>query len=297
MQVVFQTFLITNEKPKFAMFLTILSGVINIIFDILLIVVLKLGIVGAVFATISGSVLTSLLPLFYFAFSKESKLKLVKTKIRFWVIKKSCFNGVSELISNISSAIVAVVFNYKLMQIAGNDGVAAYGVIMYLSFVFTATFLGYSQGVAPIVGYNYGANNNKEQKNIFKKSIILICIFGTLLTILAEIVAVPFSKIFVSYDKTLLDMTVNGFRIYAFSLLFMGINLFASSFFTALNDGIVSGIISFMRTFVMQIGTVLIIPIFLGLNGIWISTIVAEILAIIISIIFFIRKKEKYKYM
>jgi len=192
--------------------------------------------------------------------------------------------------------LVALIFNYKLMQIAGNDGVAAYSVTMYLSSVFSATFLGYGTGVAPIIAYNYGAKNNKEQKNIFKKSIIMICVFGVLLTLLAEITAVPLSKIFVNYDINVLNMSVNGFRIYAISLLFMGINLFASSFFTALNNGVVSGLISFIRTFIMQIGTVMIIPIFLGLNGIWISTVVAEILTMIISIIFIINNRKKYQY-
>lgn len=296
LQMIFQSFLITDENPKMAMLLTILSGIINIVFDVLLMVIFKLGIVGAVCATLSGTVLTAIIPLLHFIFSKKSKLKLVKTNIKFWVIKKSCLNGFSELISNISMALVAIVFNYKLMQIVGNDGVAAYGVIMYLAFVFSATFLGYSQGVSPIIAYNYGGKNNDELKNVFKKSIILICIFEIILMLFAEIVAVPFSKIFVSYDIDLLNMTVNGFRIYAFSLLFMGINLFSSSFFTALNDGKVSGIISFIRTFIMQIGTVLIIPIFMGLNGIWISTVVAEVLSMIVSVICLIYNKKRYKY-
>jgi len=296
LQSIFSTFLITAEKPKMAMALTIIAGVINIIFDTLLIVVLKLEVVGASFATISGMFFTALIPLLYFIFSKESKLKLVKTKINMKIIGKSCFNGLSELVSNISGALVALIFNYKLMQIAGNDGVAAYSVTMYLSSVFSATFLGYGTGVAPIIAYNYGAKNNKEQKNIFKKSIIMICVFGVLLTLLAEITAVPLSKIFVNYDINVLNMSVNGFRIYAISLLFMGINLFASSFFTALNNGVVSGLISFIRTFIMQIGTVMIIPIFLGLNGIWISTVVAEILTMIISIIFIINNRKKYQY-
>lgn len=296
-QNLFSTFLIAAEKPKFAMLLTILSGVINIIFDTLLMVVLRLGIVGAVCATISGTLFTSVVPLLYFLLSKESKIKLVRTRIDFKIIGRSCLNGMSELISNVSMALVALVFNYKLMRIAGNDGVAAYGVIMYLSFVFASVFLGYSGGVAPVVGFHFGAGSAKELRNLFKKSMTLIACFGVLLFAVSELVARPFASIFVSYDEQLLSMTTRGFRIYAFSLLFMGFNLFASSFFTALNDARVSGASSFIRTFVFQIGTVLVLPLFYGLDGIWVSPIAAEALALAVNVGFFVKNGGKYRYL
>lgn len=295
-QNLFSTFLVTAEKPQLAMTLTILSGVINIIFDILLMVKLKLGIVGAVCATISGTLLTSIVPLLYFLFSKESKIRLVRARIDLGILWKSCLNGLSELISNISMALVALVFNYKLMRITGNDGVAAYGVIMYLSFVFAAAFLGYGSGVAPVIGFHFGAQNKDELKNLFRKSLVVIGCFGVLLFGFSELTARLFASVFVSYDTALLDMTVHGFRIYAFSLLFMGFNLFASSFFTALNDARVSGWSSFIRTFVFQIGTVLILPLFGGLDGIWFSSVAAEVLALAVNVGFFVRNAGKYGY-
>jgi len=295
-QNLFSTFLVTAEKPQLAMVLTILSGVINIVFDTLLMVIFKLGIFGAVCATISGTLFTSIVPLLYFLFSKESKIKLVRTGIDFKVIWKSCLNGLSELISNISMALVALVFNYKLMRIAGNDGVAAYGVIMYLAFVFAAAFLGYGSGIAPVIGFHYGAKHKDELKNLFRKSLVLIGCFGVVLFVFSELTARVFASIFVSYDAALLDMTVHGFRIYAFSLFFMGYNLFASSFFTALNDAKVSGWSSFIRTFVFQIGTVMVLSAFGGLDGIWFSTVAAEILALAVNIWFFVKNGKKYGY-
>jgi len=293
----FSTFLVTAERPQMAMILTILSGVINIVFDTLLMVVLKWGIVGAVLATISGTLLTSIVPLLFFLFSKESKIRLVRTRIDLKAMGKSCLNGLSELVSNISMSLVALVFNYKLMRIAGNDGVAAYGVIMYLSFVFAAAFLGYGSGIAPVVGFHYGAGNKDELKNLFRKSLVLLGVGGVILFGFSQLTARLFASVFVSYDAALLDMTVHGFRIYAFSLFFSGFNLFTSSFFTALNDARVSGLSSFVHTFFFQIGAVLILPLFLGLDGIWLSPVVGEVFSLAVNIGFFVKNGKKYGYL
>lgn len=296
LQTVFQNLLITAGKPKLAMMITIISGISNITFDVLLIVILKLGLLGTVCATISGALISSIIPLIYFIFSKKQKLKFVKTKIYWKILGNICYNGLSELVSNLSMGLVAILFNYQLMRIAGNNGVAAYGAIMYIATVFASAFMGYSMGVAPIVGYNYGAKAKGELKNIFKKSIVIMSGMGVLLMLIAETSASPFSKIFVSYDQELLDMTINGLKIYSIAFLFMGLNIFGSSFFTALNNGLISGILSFLRTFLLQIIMVIILPEILGLNGIWLSIIVAELLMIVITIIFFRRMNRKYNY-
>jgi Na+-driven multidrug efflux pump len=288
--------LMVAERPRLSLVLTIISGVCNIVFDYLLIVVFKLGIIGAAIATLIGTIVSTVIPLIYFKRSKKSRIKFIKSKMKPNIIKKTCFNGVSEFISSISGGLLAAIFNYKLMQLAGNDGVSAYSVTMYASFVFISVFLGYSVGVSPIVSYNYGAKNYKEQKNIFRKSIVLIMSSSIVLFFLARLLARPFAQIFVGYDENLLNMTINGMNIFAISLLFMGINLFSSSFFTALNDGKVSGIISFVRTVIFQIGTVLIMSNIFGLEGIWNSIYIAEILAMCVNIMFLIGNRKKYGY-
>lgn len=296
LQTVFQNLLLTAGKPKLAMGITIASGISNITLDILLIIVFKMGLIGAVLATVSGALISSLVPLLYFIFSKKQKIKFVKPKIYWKVIGNVCYNGLSELISNLSMGLVAILFNYQLMKIAGDNGIASYGAIMYVATVFASAFMGYSMGVAPIVGYNYGANTTNELNNIFKKSIVIIIGIGILLTLISELCAIPFSKIFVSYDKELLDMTVHGLRIYSIAFLFMGLNVFGSSFFTALNNGFISGVLSFFRTFLLQVITVMILPKLFQLDGIWLSIIVAEILMLFITIFTFKKMNVKYNY-
>ncbi len=296
LQGIFQTFLVTDERPTFAMVLTIVSGVCNILFDILLIVVLKLGIVGAVLATVSGPFVTSVIPLFYFIFHKNGTLHLVKTRINLREIGKICALGVSQLISNLSMGLVSMVYNYQLMRLAGDNGVAAYGVIMYLSFIFLSAIIGYSSGIAPIIGFHYGANNTDELKSLYKKSMLIITGMSIFLTVLAYLTAVPFSKVFVSYDPILLDMTVEAYQIYGISFLFAGFGIFASSLFTSLSDGLTAGIISFARTMFFQIGAVLIMPLIWGVYGVWYAPVVAEILATAVAFFFCITKRKKYHY-
>lgn len=299
LQNVFQSFFVAAEKPKLGLFVIVMAGVANMVLDALLVAVIPLGLVGAALATAISQTLGGLVPVLYFARKNDSLLKLGKARLYGRVLLKTCTNGSSELMSNVSMSLVTILYNYQLMKYAGDNGVAAYGVVMYVMFILAAIFIGYSIGVAPAISYNYGADNKNELKNIFKKSNVLIFGSSIVLTIASFFLAYPLSAIFVSYDKALLDMTVRGFRIFAFSYLFSGMNIFGSSFFTALNNGVVSAVISFMRTLVFQCVGVILLPLLFsnGLDGIWASIIVAEALALILTYVMLILKKKRYGYM
>lgn len=295
-QFLFQSFFVTAEKPGLGLKMSIIAGVTNIVLDFLFIAIFKWGIVGAALATATGQVVGGIAPLIYFGKKNDSLLKLTKTKFDGPALIKSCTNGSSEFFANISMSVVGLIYNWQLMNYAGADGVAAYGVLMYINFIFIAIIIGYSVGTAPIVGYHYGAKNTKELKNILKKSMIIISITSIVMVILGELLAYPLSVLYVSYDKALFDMTMRGFIIYSFGFLFAGFSIFGSSFFTALNNGLVSAIISTSRTAVFQIVTVFILPLFLGLDGIWLSMVMAELLAAVMAIVFIIGNKKKYQY-
>ena len=296
LQGIFQNFLITAGQPKLSMIITIASGISNIVFDTLLIVILKWGLVGAVWATLSGSIFGTLIPAGYFLFAKNSNLRFAKTPLDLSVLSRTCLNGSSELVTNLSVGLVSMLYNYQLMQTAGNDGVAAFGAIMYVSSVFESGFMGYSMGVAPIVGYNYGAQDHQELKNIFHKSMVILSVIGVTLFALSELGATPFSMIFVRSDKELLAMTVRGMRIYALMYLISGINVFGTGFFTALNNGLVSALLALIRTVVLQVAAVFILPMLWGLDGIWASTFVADLLMLGITIFAFAKLRGKYGY-
>lgn len=295
-QNLFQNFFIVAEKPMFGFIVTVGAGITNMILDAVFIVVFKWGVAGAAIATVVAQVVGALVPIIYFSRKNKSLLKLTKTKLEFGVLLKSCTNGSSELLSNISASIVSMIYNKQLLKFAGENGVAAYGVIMYASFIFAAVFIGYSIGTAPIVGYNYGSKNHEELRNIKKKSLFLTATFGVVMTVLSMTLAKPLSSIFVSYDKELLDMTTGAMRIYSVSFIFMGVNIFTSSFFTALNDGLTSAIVSFARTLIFQTSAVLLLPLAFGLDGVWAAIIVAEALSLVLDIIFLIAKRKKYNY-
>ena len=292
----FQSFLIVAEKPTFGLIISIITGISNMILDWLFMYVFKLGIFGAAIATGISQTIGGIVPLIYFVRPNKSKLKLVKTKIEWKAILQACVNGSSEMLTNLSLSLVNMLYNMQLMKYIGADGVVAYGIIMYVGFIFTGTYLGYSIGTAPIVGYHYGAGNTDELKNLLKKSIKLIGVTSVTMTIIAEITSKILASIFVSYDIELLNMTANAIRIFSISYLISGFNIFSSSFFTALNNGIVSAAISFLRTLLFQIAMILILPAIWGVNGIWIAVVFAEILALIVSIIFLVINREKYKY-
>ncbi len=296
MQNVFQSFLVTAEKPRLGLLATVGAGVTNMALDAWFIVGLGWGVKGAALATGISQTVGGILPLIYFLRPNSSLLKITRTKLEGRPVFLAVTNGSSELMSNISASVVSMIYNFQLMKFAGEDGVAAYGVLMYIQFVFIALFIGYAIGSAPIIGYHYGAINHSELKNMLKKSIIIMSISGVIMTLLAQALALPIAKVFVGYDEGLFDMTVHAFRVFSFSFILAGINIFASSFFTALNNGAVSAAISFLRTLIFQSTAVIVLPMIWELDGIWLSITVAEVFALIISVTFLAAKKKKYNY-
>lgn len=296
LQNVFQSFLIAAEKPKLGLLATVLAGITNMSLDAIFIIVFKWGVAGAAIATGLSQCVGGIFPLIYFLRKNSSLLRLTKTKLEIKPILNACGNGSSELMSNISSSVVSMIYNFQLMKYVGEDGVSAYGVLMYVQFIFVAIYIGYAIGCAPITGYHFGAQNHNELKNMLRKSSFLSAVSGVVLTILAIALSSPLAKLFVGYDEELYELTRHAFRLFAYSFLLAGFNIFTSSFFTALNNGAVSAAISFMRTLIFQTSSVLILPIFLGVDGIWWAITVAEFFAFILSLIFLFAKRKKYNY-
>lgn len=296
LQNVFQSFFVTAEKPKLGLGVIVIAGVTNMVLDFLLVGVFQIGLAGAAFATVTSECIGGLFPILYFARKNSSLLKLGRTHFNGKIFLCACGNGSSELMTNLSSSIVNSLYNIQLMNLAGENGVAAFGTIMYVNFIFIAIFLGYSIGSAPLVSYHYGAGNHDELKNLFQKSLRLIGIWGLMLFILAQLIARPLAAIFVGYDADLFSMTQNGFRIYCIAYLINGFNIYGSSFFTALNNGLISAAISFLRTLVFQLAAVLLLPLLLDINGIWSAVAVAELLTLGLTVTFFVRNRKKYHY-
>lgn len=296
LQYEFQSFFVTAEKPQLGLIVTIISGVTNMILDALFMAVFKWGLVGAAAATAISQLIGGILPIIYFSRPNSSLMRLTNTKFDGIALAKACTNGSSELMSNISMSIVSMLYNIQLLKYAGENGIAAYGVLMYVNMIFLAAFLGYSVGIAPVISYHFGAKNCLELKSLRKKSTFIISVFAVAMFILAEVLAYPLSYIFVGYDSLLMNITLRGFAIYSFSFIFAGFAIFGSGFFTALNDGLTSALISFLRTLVFQIAAVMILPLFWELDGIWFSIVAAEIMSVIITVIFTIAKRKKYQY-
>lgn len=296
LQFEFQSFFVTAQKPQLGLAVTLVCGVINMALDALFMVAFSWGLAGAAAATAVSQVLGGIIPILYFGRKNTSLLRLGKTKIDGKALLKTCTNGSSELMSNISISIVSMLYNIQLIKYAGENGIAAYGVLMYINMIFLAVFIGYSNGTAPVVSYHYGAANHMELKNLLKRSVVIIGIFAVCMFVLAELLAQPLAKIFVSYDAELLKMTTRAFRIYSFSFLFSSIAVYGSSFFTALNDGLTSALISFLRSLLFQVAAVLILPVFLGIDGVWLSVVAAEFISALMTIIFLAVKKKQYHY-
>lgn len=292
----FLSYFSTAEKPQLGLAFTIAAGVTNMVLDALFVAVFHWGLTGAAAATALSQAVGGIAPLFYFCCPNTSILRLTKTKFDGKALLKACTNGSSELMSNISMSLVSMLYNAQLIRYAGEDGVAAYGVLMYVNFVFLAAFIGYSVGAAPVIGYHFGAANHGEMQNLLKKSLIIIGICSITMFCLAELLAQPFSVIFVGYDPDLMALTQKGFRIFSFSFLFAGIAIYGSSFFTALGNGLISALISFLRTLLFQTAAVLIFPLLWGIDGIWISIAAAELMAAAVTALFLIKKRSKYHY-
>ena len=297
LQNVFQSFLIAAEKPKLGLIATVAAGVTNMALDALFIAGFHWGVAGAAIATGLSQCVGGLFPLIYFLRPNSSKLRLVRTKLELRPILNACGNGSSELMSNISSSIVSMIYNFQLLKYIGEDGISAYGVLMYVQFVFIAIDIGYSIGCAPIVGFHFGAQNHTELKNMLGKSVKLMCGAGVVMAVLAQVLAAPLARLFVGYDEVLYTPTCHAFRLFSFAFLFAGFNIFASSFFTALNNGLISAVISFLRTLVLQTSSVILLPLIFGVDGIWYAITAAEIFATTISVIFLFAKRKKYHYM
>lgn len=292
----FQSFLIVAEKPKFGLAVTVAAGVTNIVLDMLFVGLLRWGLEGAAFATLISQVVGGVIPLIYFATSQKSPIRLTRARFDGRALLKTCTNGSSEMMTNLSLSLVNMLYNFQLIRLAGENGVAAYGVIMYVNFIFIGVFVGYSVGSAPIISYHYGAQNHAELRNLRKKSLRLLGAASIVMTALAIPMARPLAAIFVSYDAQLLDMTQRGFILYSLSFLVMGINIFASSFFTALNNGLVSAVISFLRTLLFQVIALLLLPMLWGLDGVWLAIAAAEGLGLAVSIFFLVRMRGRYHY-
>lgn len=292
----FQSFLVTAEKATFGLVISIASGVCNIVLDFLLVYVFDFGIYGAAAATALSQVLGAVIPLIYFSKKNDSLFRFVKTKIEIKPLLKACANGMSEMLTNLSTSLVSMIYNFQLMKIAAENGVSAYGVIMYVSIIFMSFFFGYSIGVNPIAGYNYGAKNSAELKNVLKKSLVFTGIVAVCMTIISVAFSGVIAKVFVGYDAELYSMTSNAMKLYSLSFLLCGFNIFASAFFTGLNNGKVSAIISVMRTLIFQTASVLILPVFLGINGIWLAITVAELITLVFTSVFLITNRKKYNY-
>lgn len=296
LQYQFQSFFITAEKPQLGLIVTVLAGITNMVFDALLVAVFPFGLVGAAIASAMSQYIGGIVPLVYFARPNSSIMRLEKPEMDAGALFKACTNGFSEFLSNISMSLVSMLFNVQLIKYAGENGVAAYGVVMYVNMIFLAAFLGYSSGTAPVVGFHYGAQNHSELKSLLKKSLIIIGITSVCMTAAAELLAKPLALMFVGYDEELMALTLRAFMIFSVSFLFCGVGIYASSFFTALNDGLVSAAISFLRTVVFQVAAVLVLPLLFAIDGIWVSVVFAEFAAAATGVLFLIYNRKKYNY-
>ena len=297
LQVEFQSLFVTAEKPQLGLYMTLITGVMNMVLDALMVGILDWGIEGAALASTLSQVIGGIVPLIYFARPNSSLLRLGKTKYDGQALFRTCTNGSSELMSTVSMSLVGMLYNIQLLKYAGEDGVAAYGVLMYVNMVFLAIFFGYTMGMAPVISYHYGANNTDELKSLLKKSLVIVGISSVLMVVSSILLAKPLSLLFASSHPDLLAMTVRGFYIYSFCFLFAGLAIFGSAFFTALNNGLISAMISFLRTVVFQIAAVMLLPLIFGLDGIWVSVVVAELAAATLSAIFIYARRKKYRYL
>ena len=297
LQYVFQDLVMTAGKPRLGFWVTVGAGMTNIVLDVLFIGVFEWGVVGAAVATLLGQMVGGVAPLIYFARPNTSPLRLGRATLDWRSLGKAAINGSSEMVSNLAMSLVSIVYNVQLLAMLGENGVAAYGVIMYVSFAFVAIFIGYAVGCAPLMSYQYGAQNRTEMHSLFKNSLIIVGVVGLILFVITRIASAPLADVFVGYDPDLRDLTIHAFQIYSVSLLFVGFNMYGSSLFTALNNGLVSAIISFVRTFVFEIGAVLLLPLLLGPDGIWFSVSIAEVAACALTAFFVLWLGPKYGYL
>ena len=292
----FQLFFVTAEKPRLGLAVTVCTGLSNIALDALFVLGFRWGLAGAATASAIAQLVGGVFPLFYFCRKNSSTLQLVKPVWNVRAIVKCCTNGSSEFMAEAAFSLVGIVYNVQLLKYAGEDGVVIYGLLMYVSLMFIAVFVGYSNGIGSAFSYQYGAQNHGELRNLLKKSLVIIGITSVMMFVLSEAIAVPFSALFLRDAEKLLPDTVRAFRIFSLTYLFAGIAIFGSAFFTALNNGLISAVISFLRTFVFELGAVLLLPVLFGVDGIWYSGVFAELMAAVVGIIFMVALRKKYHY-
>ena len=291
-----QCLFVTAEKPNLGLIVTVAAGLANIVLDALLVAVLHWGLVGAAVATAISQTVGGILPLWYFGRKNDSLLRLGRCRMDVRSLSFTCMNGSSELMNNISISLVSMLYNMQLLRYAGENGIAAYGVLMYVSMIFQAVFVGFSVGSAPVISYHYGAQNESELKNLLKKSVVIVGLFALAMFITGEALSRPLSALYVSYDAELLEMTIRGFAVFSVSFLFSGYAIFASSFFTALNDGVTSALISILRTFLFQITAIIVFPMIWGIDGIWWSIVAADVSSVAIATVFLAAKRKRFRY-
>ena len=297
LQNMFQSFFVTAEKPHLGFAFTVAAGVTNMVLDVVLVGMLHGGVEGAAIATFISQAVGGVLPVFYFLNKcSTSSIHLGRAQWNGGVIRSACINGSSELMTNLSMSLVNILYNYQLLRFAGENGVAAYGVIMYAAFLFVAVFVGYAVGSAPIVSYHYGARNHAELNNLYSKSLRLIGVIAVVMTALSMLVIPYVARIFVGYDAELLALTSHAFRVYALNFFLMGFNVYGSSFFTALGDGVTSALISFLRTLLFQLLALILLPLVLGMEGVWLAVTVAEAGALCVTVLMFVRKDKVFHY-
>lgn len=297
LQYAFQSFCVAAEKPNLSLTMMVTAGVCNIVLDALFVAVFRWGLVGAAVATAVAQIVGAVIPIAYFARPNNSLLRLGKCRFDGKALLRTCTNGFSELMGNVSMSMMSMLYNLQLLAYAGEDGIAAFGVIMYVNFTFISVYIGFAIGTAPVIGFNHGADNRTELKSLLRKCLVILAVFSTVMTLLAEVLAQPLSAVFTGYDAALLEMTIRGFVIYSISYLLTGFNMFASSLFTALNNGFISAVLSFFRALVCQMAAILVLPMLWGLDGIWWSNVAAEVGALAVAVFFVIKYKKRYHYL
>ena len=292
----FQLFFVTAEKPGLGLVVTVCAGLCNILLDAIFIIVFKWGIVGAALASALSQIVGGVFPLMYFICKNNSLLKLVKPAWDGKALFRCITNGSSEFMAEAAASFVGIIYNVQLLKYVGEDGVVIYGMLMYVSLIFSAMFVGYSNGIGPVIGYHFGAQDHRELKNLRKRSLMIIGLSSVSMFVLSEILAHPFSAMFLQGTEKILPYAVHAFRIVSVAYLFTGMAIFGSAFFTALNNGQVSALISFMRNFVFELGAVILLPILFGIDGIWYSVVFAELMSAAAGGIFMVALRKKYQY-
>lgn len=297
LQLEFQPFYMAAEKPQFGTAISLACGVANMALDALFVAGFGWGLTGAALASSIGLLIGGCFPLWYFSSRHNTtNLKLISCPFDWHSIVKSCSNGMSEFVGNIALSVISICYNWQLMRYVGADGVSAYGIVMYLGFIFAAVFIGYNMGISQVISFNFGAGNKAELKSLLRKSLVIVGVCGIVMTAMSELAAHGIARVFVGYDENLCAITTHATRIYMLSFLFCGFNMFASAWFTALNNGVVSAIAAFVRTLIFELASVFVLPLFFGIEGIWLSVNLAELLALALSAALIVSYRKRYGY-